>query len=96
MKFSYSRKGMQTVKIETEITEISRNSDATVKLFTKDNNGDSSEIIKLISNKTMELSVCSEGIPQYKVPYEIISKSINESSFKILIRYPNPMNVSIS
>jgi hypothetical protein len=87
---------MQTVKIETEITEISRNSDATVKLFTKDNNGDSSEIIKLISNKTMELSVCSEGIPQYKVPYEIISKSINESSFKILIRYPNPMNVSIS
>ena len=44
----------------------------------------------------MEISVLSEDFPQYKVSHQIISKSFNMSSFKLLINYPNPMNVSIS
>ncbi len=96
MKFSYFSKGMQIDPIKIGITEITRNGNATVNLFSNDNNNDGSLILKQISNKTMELSVLSEGIPQYKVPYEIVSKSINASSFKLLIRYPNPLNVSIS
>jgi hypothetical protein len=96
MKFSYFSKGMQIDQIKIGITEITRNGNATVNVFSNDNNNDGSLILKQISNKTMELSVLSEGIPQYKVPYEIVSKSINASSLKLLIRYPNPLNVSIS
>ena len=53
MRFSYIRKGMETSQIIIGINEISRNGDATVKLFSKNKNEDSSEILKLISNKTM-------------------------------------------
>jgi hypothetical protein len=42
---------------------------------------DRSEILKLITNKTLEISIRSEWIPEYQVPYEIKSKSLNESSF---------------
>jgi len=42
---------------------------------------DRSEILKLITNKTLEISIRSEGIQEYQVPYEIKSKSLNESSF---------------
>ncbi len=67
MRFSYLRKGMQTDQIKMGITEITRNGDAIVKLYNKDQNGDRSEILKLISNKTIEVSVKSEEVPQYKV-----------------------------
>ena len=53
MRFSYIRKGMETSQIIIGINEISRNGDATVKLLSKNQNEDSSEILKLISNKTM-------------------------------------------
>ena len=87
---------METSQIKIGISEITRNGYAKIKLFSNDKNRDSSEILKLISNKTMNISVRSEEISQYKVYYDIISKSINESSFKILIKYPNPLNISIS
>ena len=44
---------METSQIIIGINEISRNGDATVKLLSKNQNEDSSEILKLISNKTM-------------------------------------------
>ncbi len=50
---------MEASRIEIRITEITRNGDATVKLLNKDKNGDNIDILQLISNQTMELSVCS-------------------------------------
>jgi hypothetical protein len=60
---------MQIDRIEIRITEINRNGEVTVKLSSKNQNGDSSEILKLISNKTIEVSVHSEEVPNYKVPH---------------------------
>jgi hypothetical protein len=59
MTFSYFMKGMNTYQIKMGFSEINRNGDATVKLFSKDKNKYTSEILKLISNKTLELSVWS-------------------------------------
>jgi hypothetical protein len=44
---------MQIDLIGIRITEITRNGDVTVKLSSKNQNMDSSEILKLISNKTI-------------------------------------------
>jgi len=60
---------MQIDRIEIRITEINRNGEVTVKLSSKNQNGDSSEILKLISNKTIEVSVHSEEVPNYKVSH---------------------------
>jgi hypothetical protein len=60
---------MQIDQIEIRITEITRNGDVTVKLLSKNQNMDSSEILKLISNKTIEVSVHSEEVPNYKVSH---------------------------
>jgi hypothetical protein len=69
MKISNNRNGIEASRIEIKITEITRNGGATVKLFSKDLNRDNLEILKLISNKTMEISVHSEEISQYFVSY---------------------------
>ena len=60
---------MQIDRIEIRITEINRNGEVTVKLSSKNQNGDSSEILKLISNKTIEVSVHNEEVPNYKVSH---------------------------
>ncbi len=60
---------MQIDRIEIRITEINRNGEVTVKLSSKNQNGDSSEILKLISNKTIEVSVQSEDVFYYKVSH---------------------------
>ena len=61
--------GIQIDQVEIEITQITRNGDVTVKLSSKNHNGDISEILKLISNKTIEVSVHSEEVPNYKVSH---------------------------
>ena len=80
---------MQTDEIKIKITDTTRNAEATLKLETKNEKIEKSEILKLITNKTFKISVFSEYITEYQVYYEIKSKSLNESSFKILINYPN-------
>jgi len=60
---------MQIDQIEIRITEITRNGDVTVKLLSKNQTRDSSEILKLISNKTIEVSVHNEEVPNYKVSH---------------------------
>ena len=60
---------MQIDRIEIRITEINRNGEVTVKLSSKNQNKDSSEILKLISNKTIEVSVHNEEVPNYKVSH---------------------------
>ena len=82
--------------MQIQITDISKDGEATVEILNPNKNEDEKEIIQRVTNFTIIANVISENNNRYMVPFNITSKNLNSSSLNLKLAYPNPSNISMA